>query len=255
MGTIIIQKNHRAHRRHGFTFGGDLGASPSRTTASKTITSLAPGTYVVSENDPSGLNYELSGLTCVDGDPNGVGSTGDVASRTATINLDPDETVTCTFTNTEDDTITVEKVTVPPTSDSFGFGGTLGAFDVAAGTSRALPTWRGAYTISEDDPTPAGYTLTDITCVDSASGQTIEGDLESRSVDFSLTQGERVHCTFTNEKLGTVIIKKATAPAAAPALAATWTSRSRTATRRSWLTSAPEPTRSQRTTRRPPATS
>ena len=213
VGTVIIKKSTVPSGGNGFTFGGDLGDFTLNDNGSKTIPSLAPGTYAVSENDPSGLNYELSGLTCVDGDPNGVGSTGDVASRTATINLDPDETVTCTFTNTEDDTITVEKVTVPPTSDSFGFGGTLGAFDVAAGTVKGFTNQSpGPYTISEDDPAPAGYALTDISCVDSATGQVFPGDLTSRSVDLNLTPGERVHCTFTNTQLGTVIIKKATAP-------------------------------------------
>ncbi len=48
--------------------------------------------------------------------------------------------------------------------------------------------------------------------MDSATGQTFLGDLNSRSVDLNLTAGERVHCIFTNTKLGTVIIKKATAP-------------------------------------------
>ncbi len=45
--------------------------------------------------------------------------------------------------------------------------------------------------------------------MDSVTGQTFAGDLTTRSVDLNLTAGERVHCTFTNSKLGTVIIKKA----------------------------------------------
>ncbi len=214
VGTVIIKKSTAPDGGSGFTFGGDLGDFTLNDNGSKTVPNLAPGTYAVSENDPSGLNYELSGLTCVDGDPNGVASTQDVASRTATINLDPDETVTCTFTNTEDDTITVEKVTIPASSDRFGFdGGTLGAFSVAGGSVQDFTGLSaGQYTISEDDPAPAGYALTGISCVDSASGQTFPGDLTSRSVDLNLTPGERVHCTFTNTKLGTVIIKKATAP-------------------------------------------
>ena len=213
VGTVVIKKSTAPNGGSGFTFGGDLGDFTLNDNGSKTVPNLAPGTYAVSENDPSGLNYELSGLTCVDGDPNGVASTQDVASRTATINLDPDETVICTFTNTEDDTITVEKVTIPASSDSFGFGGTLGAFNVGGGSVQDFTGLSaGQYTLSEDDPAPAGYALTGISCVDSASGQTFPGDLTSRSVDLNLTPGERVHCTFTNTKLGTVIIKKATAP-------------------------------------------
>ncbi len=36
--------------------------------------------------------------------------------------------------------------------------------------------------------------------MDSATGQTFAGDLNSRSVDLNLVAGERVHCTFTNER-------------------------------------------------------
>ena len=214
LGTVIIQKNSVPTGGAGFSFDGDLGAFTLKDGGKETFADLPADQYIVSENDPSGLGYELSGLSCVDSDKDGNVSTGDVANRTATIQLDPGETVRCTFTNTEENTVTVEKVTIPADSQSFGFdGGSLGAFNLSDGDIQGFTNVAaGAYTISEDDPTPAGYTLTDITCVDSASGQTIEGDLESRSVDFSLTQGERVHCTFTNEKLGTVIIKKATAP-------------------------------------------
>ena len=102
-------------------------------------------------------------------------------------------------------TVTVEKVTITPSADNFGFGGDFGAFNLVAGNVKDFTNVTpGTYTISEDDPAPAGYTLTDITCVDSATGQSFPGDLTSRSVALDLVAGERVHCTFTNTKLAPV---------------------------------------------------
>ena len=211
-GQVIIRKGTAPAGGAGFGFTGDLGNFTLDDGGSETIIDLLPGAYTVTENDPSGLGYELSGLSCVDSDPTARQSAGDVATRTATIQMDRGETVTCTFTNTEDDTMTVEKVTIPASDDHFGFGGTWvpspGGGNVKDFTNLAP----GSYTLSEDDPAAAGYALTDITCVDSATGQVFPGDLTSRSVDLNLTAGERVHCTFTNTKLGTVVIRKTTAP-------------------------------------------
>ena len=199
-GRVIIQKKTAPGGGTGFAFSGNRTIFNLDDGGSRSFDNVQPGVYRVIEADPSGSGYELSGLTCVDSDATGQASVGDVASRTATINVDPGETVTCTFTNTEDDTITVEKVTIPASTDSFGFGGTLGDFDVAGGSVKDFTNVSpGSYTISEDDPSAAGYVLTGIACVDSASGQTFPGDLATRSVALNLVAGERVHCTFTNE--------------------------------------------------------
>ena len=56
-------------------------------------------------------------------------STGDVPSRTATVNVDPGETVTCTFTNSNQQ-----------------LGITLASFDAAAQAGHVLVTWE---TLSE----------------------------------------------------------------------------------------------------------
>ncbi len=108
----------------------------------------------------------------------------------------------------------MEKVTVPESTDSFGFdGGTLGTFSVAGGSVKDFTGLSaGQYTITEDDPAPAGYALTGISCVDSATGQTFPGDLTTRSVDLDLVPGERIHCIFTNTAQGSIVIRKATDP-------------------------------------------
>ena len=214
LGTVIIRKLTAPDGGSGFSFGGDLGNFTLDDTDSKTVTNVLPGTYAVTENDPQASSYELSGLSCTDSEKGGKRSTGNVANRTATINLEPGETVTCTFTNAEDDTITVEKVTEPPTTDTFDFSSDLGTFTLTHGLvhdfSNVTP---GTHTITETDPSGAGYAVTDISCVDSATGQTFAGDLTTRSVDLNLVAGERIHCIFTNTAQGTIIIRKATDPA------------------------------------------
>ncbi|MCB0071043.1 MAG: hypothetical protein KDE20_06275, partial [Caldilineaceae bacterium] len=222
LGTIIIQKTSVPDKQGTFNFdGGTLGNFALKGGGKESFTRLTPGVYTVVEDDPSGAGFELSGLTCVDSDLTSVNgivngmSMGYPITRTASIFLDPGETVRCSFTNVEENTITVEKVTIPATSDSFSFdAGTLGTFTLRDGEVQPFANVAaGAYTITEDDPTPAGYALTDVYCVDSATGQTINGDVDTGSVDLTLTLGERIHCTFVNTQLGTVIIKKATAPA------------------------------------------
>ena len=80
---------------------------------------LAPGQYTVQELVPG--YWKLTDLACVDPDS---GSTVDLASATATVDLDAGETVTCTFTNTKYGRIVIVKEISPksttwdPNSDS-----------------------------------------------------------------------------------------------------------------------------------------
>jgi hypothetical protein len=73
--------------------------SPSSTPDSRTFSGLPAGTYAVQEvNIP--MNWVLVDLSC--SDPDG-GTTWDLGTRTATIDLDPREHVTCTFENVRED--------------------------------------------------------------------------------------------------------------------------------------------------------
>ncbi|MCI0439814.1 MAG: hypothetical protein L0177_11890, partial [Chloroflexi bacterium] len=58
------------------------------------VGNLVPGVYTSTEADPTSAGFRLDSIVCDDSN-----STGDVGTRTATFNLDPGETVTCTFTN------------------------------------------------------------------------------------------------------------------------------------------------------------
>lgn len=75
-----------------FSLDDDADATLPNT---RTFTGLAAGSYSVTEAVVAG--WGLTGLACTDPDN---GSTADLAARTATIDLDPGETVTCTYTNT-----------------------------------------------------------------------------------------------------------------------------------------------------------
>ncbi len=109
--------------------------------------------------------------------------------------MEPGETVTCTFTNTERGAIIVRKVT-DPTPDlsnaSFGFtaGGGLSptGFSLGDGDSRSfgnlLP--QSGFSVAETT-IPLGWNLTSATCDDGSPVNNID-----------VAPGETVTCTFTN---------------------------------------------------------
>jgi uncharacterized repeat protein (TIGR01451 family) len=100
-GTITIVKSTGTSEPRGFEFATTGGAPlPSTfslfdTPADESImfTDVPAGTYTVTEDDPGPLGWALTELTCTDG------GSGVVATRTATIELEPAASVTCTFTD------------------------------------------------------------------------------------------------------------------------------------------------------------
>jgi hypothetical protein len=103
-GTVIIDKETEPGGGTGFRFAQDVDSSgifSLNDGQRKTFASILPGSYSVTEEDPAATpsGYDLGGLACQDSDPSGTASVTDLGTRTATIHLDPGETVTCTFTN------------------------------------------------------------------------------------------------------------------------------------------------------------
>ncbi|TDJ31577.1 MAG: DUF11 domain-containing protein, partial [Gammaproteobacteria bacterium] len=112
-GTIIITKNTDVPTLELFGFNTDIpivpapkdvapetakGPGPDFTLASgasQQFDFVEPGTYTASEVDPFPLNFELVGISCDDGNSTQTGQ------FTATINLEPGETVECFFNNEE----------------------------------------------------------------------------------------------------------------------------------------------------------
>ena len=157
---------------------------------------LAPGSgYSVSETVPAG--WSLTSATCSDGSP------------VTNINLAAGETVTCTFTNTKQGAIIVDKVTIPAGDPQlFDFNaswdaGTPPDFQLtdASAPYNSGPLAPGSgYSVSET--VPAGWSLTSATCSDG-----------SPVTNINLAAGETVTCTFTNTKRGSIIVEKQTNPA------------------------------------------
>ncbi len=100
-------------------------------------------------------------------------------------------------------TIVIEKVTDPAGGTGFQFtndvpGGPT-PFNLNHGGSRTFnDVDAGAYTVTETDPTPGGYVLTNLDCVESGTNNSF-GTLGTRAATINLEAGETVTCTFTNE--------------------------------------------------------
>lgn len=142
-GTIIIAKETAPGGGSGFGFTETItaGAFNLNDAGTRTFTAVTPGTYTVTENDPSGAGYTLGDVSCDDGN-----STGDSTARTATIRVDPGETVRCTFRNLQTeatDQLFVFHLSADqevPSLVSNERGGCMGRFDAAAAELSLLCT-------------------------------------------------------------------------------------------------------------------
>ena len=180
-------------------------------TASSSTFSKGAASYVISED--ALINWQLTNFSCT-GDSDS-GTTVNLASRTATIDLDPGEDIVCTFTNTELGKIIINKVTSPAgIADSFSFSPSYTAgFNLTDGGSNdsgyILPN---AYTVVEN--IGAAWELTGLSCVDPDSGSST--NLASATASIDLDPGETVSCTFTNDPLPNISITKTPNPISVP---------------------------------------
>ncbi len=151
---------------------------------------LAPGDYTVREVVSSlPGSWSLTGVECTGG---GSDTTVSLPTAAASIGLDGGENVVCTFTNTKNGSIIVEKQTDPPgSSQSFSFSGEITAtLTDGQSTSKSVPP--GSYWVTEE--ATSGWTLTDLDCDDANS----VGNVGSQTATFVIEPGEPVKCTFTN---------------------------------------------------------
>ena len=138
-------------------------------------------------------------------------------STVGNINVGVGETITCTFENTKDGKIVIDKKTDPSGDDtSFPFtltGGPAGStvnksFDLTdAATPEETAVKPGSgYNAEETTPLPAGWDLTDATCDKG----------ETNLANITVEPGETVTCTFENTKGGHILIDKVTDPSGDP---------------------------------------
>lgn len=194
-GTIIIVKN-TVGGDGSFDYTGDLGGFSivtSGNTGSSTFLDVDAGSYDVTESAEAG--WDFTNLTCDDPD---TGSS--VNGTTATIDLDAEETVTCTYTNTERGSITVEKQVVG-TDKSFSFSGAI-TDSLSDNESTSTSVAAGQYVVTEG--ADADYDLTSVICDDGNS----VGSTTARNATFIVAAGEDVTCVFTNSELPTLTLVK-----------------------------------------------
>jgi CSLREA domain-containing protein len=162
------------------------------------FSNLSPGQYTVSESGSSGYT---SAVNC--------GGKGSASGTSITFTLNAGESVTCTFTNSKNGTIIVEKQTEPDGDpQTFSFSGTASGI-IGDGQQITVNNLApGKYTSTET--VPSGWTLTSIVCDDANSA----GNLTTKTATFTLDPGETVTCTFTNAKVttGSITIVKDAVP-------------------------------------------
>ena len=174
---------------------------------------LLPGQYLFSETVPTG--WEIDGtqgdIECTG--PDGFTSQWTPGSSSLDLTLANGEDLVCTFTNTRQATIIVEKTTDPTaTTQGFSFTGDVsGGPIVNAGTLMTENLSPGTY--SSTETAVAGWDLTDITCDDVESLNPSTGDTGTGVATFNAEAGEIVTCTFTNTiQRGQIFVDKVTDP-------------------------------------------
>ncbi len=90
-----------------FTFTGNPSGTIDANEGTITVNNVTPAQYTSTESEKAG--WVLSSITCDDITNGGTASTGDTATRTASFNIEAGETVTCTFTNIKNGSISGHK--------------------------------------------------------------------------------------------------------------------------------------------------
>jgi hypothetical protein len=199
---IIRVATEPAGQVHSFTFTG-VPTGTITTESTLVVADLEPGTYTTTQIDPA-PDFDVTAVRCDDGE-DGLASSGDPQTRTAIFNLDADETVTCTFTNTQRGTAVLIAETIPEgTAGQFTFTGVPTGTVPADGTLVVANLAPGTYTSTQVDPAPQ-FDPVAVTCDDGGSATQSFGDPVTRSAIFQIDPGEMVSCTFTNARRGTVI--------------------------------------------------
>ena len=217
-GTVTVVKNAIPDDAQDFSFSGGLGAFMLDDDADGTLSNTAnfinvvPGSIAVTEAAVAG--WDLTNIQFA-GDTDG-GSTFNLATGIATIDLDPGENITVTFENSKRGSITVVKDAVPNDAQDFSFSGGLGNFSLDDDADGTLPNnvtfgnlVAGGFSVTEG--ALAGWDLTGIQFVgDTDGGSTI--DLSNGIANIDLDPGENITVTFQNTKRGSITVIKDAVP-------------------------------------------
>ena len=202
LGSITVRKaTDPSGSATKFDFTGDpAGGSFQLSDGQKNLVDgLTPGSYSFSESVPAG--WDLTKLEC-----SGTAAKPVVDGSKVTVALAAGENADCTWTNTQQGSVNVNKKTDPAGSAAkFDFSGDPagGSFQLSDGQSKKVDALKpGSYSFSET--VPAGWDLSKLECTGTAVKPVIDGS----KVTIGLAAGENADCTWTNAEAGTIVIKK-----------------------------------------------
>ena len=194
-GNVIVEKQTLPDgSQQTFGFSGDIAGTIGD--GQQITASLAPGTYSVTESATS--QWNLTDLVCDDDN-----STGNIGTRTATINVESFETVKCTFTNTlqEGNLIVVKHIV----NDN---GGTASAGDFTMSINGVTATGGNSFAGVESPGVNKAVTLGSYSVTESG-GPGFYSAGYSTDCTGTIAAGETKTCTVTNDdQPGTLIVKK-----------------------------------------------
>jgi uncharacterized repeat protein (TIGR01451 family) len=196
---------------------GDFTVETSAGSGSASLNGLAPRRYVISELVPAG--WDLTRLDC---DDDASRTPSAVAAPTASVEVDPGETVTCTFSNRKRASIAIVKDSVPDHPQDVDFsttGADLSAFTLdddgdatnELSNARTISDLTSFETKTVTESIPAHWRLTGISCTGDADlliGGDADFDAGDAAVTIDLDPGEDVRCTFTNQPIADIELTK-----------------------------------------------
>lgn len=195
----IIKNAIGGDNTFAFTETGLGGGSFNITTISGSnntqFTGLAPGSYTVNET-PVPTGWSLTDLQC-----SGATTPAVITGGQAVITLAAGDAVVCTYTNTAQSSITINKTALGG-NGTFSYTGTtgIGAFNITttngSGSASFTPLAAGSYIINET-PMPADWSLTSLLC----SGTATPVEIIGGQAVIALAAGEDAVCNYTNTKL------------------------------------------------------
>jgi hypothetical protein len=197
-------------------FDGDLGVFELRAPAAADWRSgqMAAGVYTVRAVVPTG--WRVATIACL-GERDG-GSSYDVGTGTAHIDLDARETLGCTFTlapTLPGATLTIRHEATPADDQDFAYTGDFGPFLLRAPAAAQLTFSRppGSYRVHElRHPL---WTLASLDCQGDADGGTTVAREEGTAV-IDLDAGENVVCVFRHVRatagMGSITLVQTAAP-------------------------------------------
>lgn len=184
-----------------FAIFAEQGLLPSNRNAGGDISapsSFATSTFAWTANPFTGLAWTLAEV-------NGWGTAFGVerTNQSGTVGVTQ---LFVTVDYTAPGTIVVHKVTDPVEDPQpFDFTPSYGdSFPLQGGDSNSQNVAPGPYTVSEE--ATSGWNLSDLTCTDPTDNSSVS--LETKTATINVAAGETVDCTFTNTKLGSIIVHK-----------------------------------------------